>query len=97
MACNYMTITCYYMHYMPLHAPQDAHGVHLVLACTVWYQTKTSGTALYHLVPACTYRGNLVLAGTGMYLYILVHTNLNFMEFPFLSSKSQLTHYNLKV
>jgi hypothetical protein len=26
MACNYMTITCYYMHYQPLHASQDANG-----------------------------------------------------------------------
>ncbi len=26
MACNYMTITCYYMPYMPLHAPKDANG-----------------------------------------------------------------------
>jgi hypothetical protein len=26
MACNLKVITCYYMHYMPLHAPQDADG-----------------------------------------------------------------------
>ncbi len=38
---------------------------------------KKSGTALYHLVQACTCRGNLVLAGTGTYLYIL-RTNLLF-------------------
>ncbi len=25
MACNLKVITCYYMHYMPLHAPQDAN------------------------------------------------------------------------
>ncbi len=25
MACNLKVITCYYMHYQPLHAPQDAN------------------------------------------------------------------------
>ncbi len=25
MACNLKVVTCYYMHYMPLHAPQDAN------------------------------------------------------------------------
>jgi hypothetical protein len=25
MASNYMTITCYYIHYMPLHAAKDAN------------------------------------------------------------------------
>ncbi len=25
MACNYMTITCYYIHHMPMHSPQDAN------------------------------------------------------------------------
>ncbi len=26
MACNLKVITCYYMHCMPLHAPQDANA-----------------------------------------------------------------------
>ena len=26
MACNWHVITCHYMHYMPLHAIEDANG-----------------------------------------------------------------------
>ena len=27
MACNWHVITCHYMHYMPLHAIEDANGL----------------------------------------------------------------------
>ena len=27
MACNWHVITCHYMHYMPLHAIEDANGI----------------------------------------------------------------------
>jgi hypothetical protein len=46
-----------------------------VIKHTILYLFGNSGTALYHLVLACTNRGILVLAGTGTDWYVPVQTS----------------------
>ena len=73
MACNLDVITCNYMHYMSLHATEDAN-VHR------WCITLISSL----LTPSGWVRKplNYLKVRTGMYRYILLRTNMEFLYCP---------------
>ncbi len=100
MAYNLKVITYYYMHYQPLHAPQDANGVTRKLLFSVSFQLGVCmvlSTSCYLRRRRKGFTSVCTKIRFHPYCQHILEEARNFITSPFLSSKCQLTHYNLKV